>query len=340
MQDLQDAKAVVRRYQTAIDAAGPDDVAGALLRQVAPEYLWRGMHPFNIRNGADAVAATFWAPLKTALTRIQRREDIFMAGRNQMDGFASVWVVSVGHLMGLHDAPWLGIPPTRKMAFLRYAEFSRVEDGKITETALFCDIPHLMMQAGVNPFPPQTAAHLVQPGPVTHSGRMDDAQDPAIGEKTLAAINAMISDLGTWQLGLPLEEELARTWNDDMIWWGPAGIGATYTIERYAKQHSGPFRAGFTDRTGTGHLCRLAEGEFGGFFGWPNFTAVATGGFMGMPATGKPGEFRVVDIYRRGGDKLSENWVFIDLLHWLKTQGLDVLERCFGTNATAPGTDR
>jgi hypothetical protein len=36
---------------------------------------------------------------------------------------------------------------------------------------------------------------------------------------------------------------------------------------------------------------------------------------------------RVVDIYRRDGDKLAENWVFIDLLHWLSMQGLDVLGR-------------
>jgi len=331
MSDLQAAKAIVRAHQRAIDSAGPDTVAEALAAHTGPEYLWRGMHPFNMQNGAAAVAATFWAPLKTALTRLQRREDVFMAGLNQMDGFASTWVVSMGHLMGLHDQPWLGIPPTRKMAFLRYAEFSKVVEGKVVETALFCDIPHLMIQAGVNPFPPQTAAHLVQPGPITHTGVMDAAQDKAEGEKTLAIINAMISDLGTWQLGLPLEEELARTWNDDMIWWGPAGIGATYTIERYARQHSGPFRAGFSNRTGTGHLCRLAEGEFGGFFGWPNFTAVATGGFMGLPATGKPGEFRVVDIYRRGGDKLSENWVFIDLLHWLHGQGLDVLARLAAT---------
>ena len=35
----------------------------------------------------------------------------------------------------------------------------------------------------------------------------------------------------------------------------------------------------------------------------------------------------VVDIYRRDGDKLAENWVFIDLLHFWKQQGLDVLER-------------
>ncbi len=41
---------------------------------------------------------------------------------------------------------------------------------------MFVDIPHLMIQAGVNPFPPQTAAHLVQPGPATHNGLMDAPQ--------------------------------------------------------------------------------------------------------------------------------------------------------------------
>jgi hypothetical protein len=98
----------------------------------------------------------------------------------------------------------------------------------------------------------------------------------------------MISDLGTWNLGLPLEEELRRTWQEDMLWWGPEGIGATYTIPRYAAQHAGPFRAAFTDRTRTGHLARLAEGHYGGFFGWPNFTARHTGGFMGLPGSDKP----------------------------------------------------
>ena len=203
----------------------------------------------------------------------------------------------------------------------------KVEGGKITEEAMYFDLPHLMMQAGLNPFPPQTATHLVQPGPMTHDGLLYDAQPEAQGAATLASINAMISDLGTWGLELPLEEELARSWNDDMIWWGPAGIGATYTIERYAKQHSGPFRAAFTDRSKTNHICRLAEGNYGGFFGWPNFTAIHTGGFMGMPASDERGEMRVIDIYRREGEKLSENWIFIDLLHFWKGLGVDILSR-------------
>lgn len=327
MSELQEAKALVLAHYEAFDRASLGELPQILDENVTSEYLWRGYHPFGALSGADKVAETFWKPLRTALCRMQRRQDIFFAGRNEIDGYKSVWVVSMGHLMGLFDAPWLGIAPTGKMAFLRYCEFNRIEDGKIAETAMFFDIPHLMLQAGLHPFPPQTAAHLVQPGPMTHDGLLTSEQDPATGEVTLALINAMISDLGQWQLGLPLEEELARTWADDMIWWGPAGIGATYTIERYAKQHSAPFRAGFADRSGTGHLCRTAEGNYGGFFGWPNFTATPTGGFMGMPATGKTGEFRVIDIYRRDGDKLAENWIFIDLLHFWNQQGVDILSR-------------
>ncbi|SLN40334.1 ester cyclase [Pseudooctadecabacter jejudonensis] len=320
---LQSAKAVVRAHYAALAAGG--DMAAALAQNTSADWHWRGVHPFYEHHGAEAVARVFWGPLSSSLTRIQRREDIFFAGAGHQGG---VWVVSMGHLMGLFDAPWLGISPTRKLTMLRYCEFNRVDAGQIVETMLHIDIPHLMVQAGQNPFGPQTAANLVQPGPLTHDGLLFDAQDPAEGVATMAAIEAMIGDLGTWQLGLPLEEELARTWDDDMIWWGPTGIGATYTIERYAKQHSGPFRAAFYDRSGTGHVARLAEGHYGGFFGWPNFTAKQRGGFMGMPGTEMDAEFRVIDIYRRSGDKLAENWIFIDLLHWLAQQGDDVLTRC------------
>ena len=330
---FQREKQTVLDFYTALDGAEANALPDTMGRFVAQDYLWRGFHPFNEMTSAESVANGFWRPLRCALKRLQRRQDIFMAGRNEMDGFASVWVVSMGHLMGLLDDAWLTIPPTHKMAFLRYCEFNRIdENGKIAETAMYFDIPHLMVQAGLRPFPTQTAAHLVQPGPLPHDGLLFDAQPEVEGQRTLAAINAMIKDLGTWQLGLPLEQELARTWHDDMIWWGPTGIGATYTIERYAKQHAGPFRAAFTERSKTGHICRMAEGHYGGFFGWPNFTARLTGPFMGTPPSGKMGEMRVIDIYRRDGDMLAENWIFIDMLHFWKTQGVDILGRAKAEN--------
>ena len=47
--------------------------------------------------------------------------------------------------------------------------------------------------------------------------------------------------------------------------------------------------------------------------------------FHGHASNGIVREFRVIDIYRREGDKLAENWIFIDMLHFWKMQGLDIL---------------
>ncbi|WP_254442558.1 nuclear transport factor 2 family protein [Ruegeria arenilitoris] len=327
---FQSEKKLVSAFHAALDSAKEHEVQFVMSQFCASDLVWHGFQPFNQINGVEQVALQFWQPLKSRITNLQNRIDIMFAGQNSLSDDADIWVVSMGNLMGLFDQPWLDIRPTGKLAFLRYCAFYKIVEQRIVETAMYFDIPHLMVQAGQNPFPPQTAAHLLQPGPRTHDGLLFSEQPVEEGKKTMAVINAMIADLGQWDSGFSLEDELARSWHDDMIWWGPEGIGATYTIERYSKQHSGPFRASFKDRTKTKHVCRLAEGHYGGFFGWPNFTAVPTGGFMGMPATGKASEFRVIDIYRRAGDKLAENWIFIDLLHFWKGQGVDILARTTG----------
>lgn len=323
--DFQSEKSVVLEYFAALDSCSAEEAAEVESRHAHPDYVWRGYHPFGEIADPARVGARFWGPVKSSLTHLQRRQDMFFAGSNEIDGHASVWVVSMGHLMGLFDVPWLGIRPTGKLAMLRYCSFHQVTDGKIATTHMYFDLPHLMAQAGQGPFPHQTGAHLVQPGPVTHGGLLYDPQPPEEAEATREAINRMIADLGQWTLGLPLDQELARTWHKDMLWWGPEGIGATYTIPRYIDQHSGPFRAAFSERSKTTHVSRVAEGSFGGFVGWPNFTARLTGPFMGQAPTGLVGEFRVIDLYRRAGDKLAENWVFIDLLHFWAGQGRDFL---------------
>lgn len=326
MKSYQSEKRLVRKFHASMMQNTDASVRKAFQDFTSKELIWRGFYPFDDLSNRDEAVDRFWLPLKQSLTAMQRREDVFFAGENFIDNGQTIWVVSMGHLVGLFDKPWLGIAPTGKMAFLRYCEFNRVENGKIQETAMYFDIPHLMFQAGLNPFPNQTAANLVQPGPQTHDGLLLSDQSADEGIKTLALINKMIAELGQWQCDLPLEDELRLSWHEDMIWWGPSGIGATYTIERYAKQHSGPFRVAFSERAGTKHIARVAEGHYGGFFGWPNFSARLTGDFMGYSPTNKIGEFRVIDIYRRAGDKLAENWIFIDLLHFWNQQGVKILD--------------
>jgi len=326
MADFQAEKAVVREHYSALAKATPENVAAVLAARTTPDWHWRGMHPFHEQYSAKAVASSFWSPYLGAMTKVQRRQDIFLAGLNEIDNYKSTWVVSMGHLMGLFDKPFLDIPPTGRICMMRYVEFNRVEDGRIAETAMFCDLIEIMLQAGVYPLPPQTGAHLVQPGPMTHNGLMFDRQDPATGRASLARINAMLSNMGDGKT--PWEEVMKRDWHEDMLWWGPTGIGATYTIPRYRRQHAGPFNDALNDGYRfNGHLCRLAEGQFGGFFGWPNLTIRNSGGYMGMTAGPKPADMRVVDMYRVQDGKLAENWIFIDLLNFLNMQGLDVLAR-------------
>ncbi|MGR3485243.1 MAG: nuclear transport factor 2 family protein [Paracoccaceae bacterium] len=328
---LQAAKAVVEARNDALAAAwdDPGAVADALAPHAAPGWHWRGVHPFGDRHGAQAVAQAFWTPLATAFARLQRRADITLAGPNEADGHASIWTLSMGHLMGLFDRPWLGIRPTGRIAMLRYAEFDRVQDGRVVESAMFCDIPHVMIQAGQDPFPPQTGAHLVQPGPATHDGLLRDAQDPDEGAATMGLILRMLRGPNRGYHDPDEAAHLARVWHADMAWWGPAGIGSAFTIPGYMKHHTRPYDDAFAQggEGGPPDLCHVAEGSYGAIFGWPNMTVRSGGGFMGMTASAGPTHLRVCDVYRRAGDKLAENWVFIDLLDWLAQQGHDALAR-------------
>ncbi|MEH6587945.1 MAG: ester cyclase [Halioglobus sp.] len=326
MSEFQQSKALVLDYHQALDSAKNHDIAAVLDSHVTQDYLWRGMHPFYEQQGASSVAEVFWKPFRESFSRVQRRPDVFMAGLNDADGFQSEWVCSMGHLLGLFDKDWLGIPSSGKMAFLRYCEFNRVQNGKIAETALFVDILGIMQQVGLNPLPLQTGAALITPGPMTHDGLLFDAQPAHEGDKTLALVNRMADELTSSDMHSETGE-LSNTWHDDMLWFGPAGIGAAYTQERYERQHQGPFSDGLQDIVFNGHVSRIAEGNYAGWFGWANLDMKASGGFLGMPASDRETEMRVVDIYRRDGEKLAENWIFIDILHYLHKQNLDVLGR-------------
>jgi hypothetical protein len=328
MSNYQENKSLILDYYRELESATPETVAGIIDSYTGGDYTWYGVHPFDEQKGSEAVAEAFWKPFLQAWRAVQRRQDVFMAGTSEIDN--TDWVTSMGHFMGLFDGDWLGIPASRKIALLRYADFNCIENGKITRSGFFCDIIGVMNQVGIHPLPPQTGASFIYPGPRTHDGQLFAPQDPAESVKTLDVVNRMVQDLSDLNKSgndrCP-PELLARTWHDDMIWYGPAGIGATYTIPRYQEQHQYPFRLGLKGKTFNGHVCRFAEGNYAGFFGWPNLTNTPVGGFLGLPGGDKAADMRVVDIYRRDGDKLAENWVLIDLPYWLKQQGLDILER-------------
>ena len=323
-----ESKKCVLSYFNALENADSESIKDVLGKYMCDGYMWKGVYPFREQQGISDGAEVFWIPLTKALKHMQRRQDIFIGGTSEIGG--EEWVMSMGHFMGLFDAEWLGIRPTGKMINLRYAEFNCVENGLITKTGIFVDIIGFMQQAGINPLPPQTGNYFVYPGPRNHDGLLFEDAPEEEGIKTLELVNRMVDDLTelnkSGAMGCP-PEVLEKTWSKNMIWYGPAGIGASYTIPRYQIQHQLPFRNNLKDKTFNGHVCRFAEGKFACFFGWPNLSNTPTGGFLGLPGGNIRADMQVVDVYCREGDKLSENWVLIDLPYWLSQQGLDIINR-------------
>lgn len=325
MADLQAAKALVLKANAAMDDADASDAHAALTPYVSDEYLWRGMHPFHQQSGAQAVADVFWSPLKSSLGRMQRRMDVFFAGLNQLDGWHSLWVCEMGHLMCLWDRPWLGIAPSQKLGFLRYAAFHRIDGDRIVETAMYVDILNFLAQAGHQTVPSVTGLETLSPGPRTQDGLIFDAQDPKEGRKTIELVSDMVTDLRAHAVSSP-GDHMDRFWTDDMTWFGPGGIGASAFRRGYRRGHSGPFEQGLTYVRHTEHVTRIGEGMYGAFFGYPSLTMTSQG-YMGMPPSEVPADMRIVDVYRRAGEKLAENWIFIDLPHFFAMQGHDLLAR-------------
>ncbi|MBT6832671.1 MAG: nuclear transport factor 2 family protein, partial [Rhodobacterales bacterium] len=135
MSNYQKEKRIVLDYYEALDSATDDRITQVLEEFTTKNYIWRAFHPFGLQTDVNEISEQCWKPLKHALTSMQRRMDIFFAGSNYIDDNSSVWVCTMGHLIGLFDLPWLGIKPTKKLTMLRYAEFHKIENGKISETA-------------------------------------------------------------------------------------------------------------------------------------------------------------------------------------------------------------
>ena len=158
-----------------------------------------GYEPYGGEQGVSLHEAcmNFWIPVLRAVTNIQRREDIFIAGQNKQickpkDAPKSddttiacdIWVMSMGHFMGLFDEELWGLRPTGKIINLRYTEFHCVKNSKIVETVMFIDSLAVMDAAGSYPLPPSTGQYFVYPGPRSHDGILLDDADPNESSKT------------------------------------------------------------------------------------------------------------------------------------------------------------
>lgn len=310
-------------------ASAPGDVTELVAQSFASSARYFCCHPINELSGPEAIAHQVWRPLRQSFRNLRRVDDIFMGGSFK----TSDWISATGYLHGAFIADYLGIPATDNWAYLRYGEFHELADGKIVRSHVIYDLPDLMRQAGVFPWQKGRGVETLMPGPATGDGILLSAQDSKESHKSLELVEAMIFEgLLTYDGKDSAAMRMEDYWTEDMMWYGPGLIGATMGLDKFMKYHQEPWQTAMLPRgemptRENKHVTRFGDGKYCSFTGWPSIYATQGGPFLGLPPSGRPVEIRVMDFYHRAGDKLSENWIFIDMPHLFLQLDVDLFAR-------------
>lgn len=283
-------------------------------------------HPFNELAGPGDYYQTFLKPLIASFEGLVRTDYIAMAGQFEGDEWAS----STGYYAGHFTNDWLDIPASGTLAYLRFGEFHRMRDGKAVESYIFLDIPELMVSVGRWPIrdsPGKDRGYVgYLPGPASQDGLLWKQQDFEAGLKTFDTVVEMLLKLAT------KDEAWRPYWHQNMVWYGPAAFGSFIGIENFAGFQV-PFENTFENWEGgtsagskTRHFTRFGDGNYACSGGWPSVSGTQKKRFLGQPSKGELLFMRVCDWWRRDGDQLVENWVFVDIPHVLLQMGYDVFE--------------
>ena len=304
-----------------------DNFEDRIAQRMASQVRWQGPHPINRLKGVQSLANGFYAPLFASFPNLERQDDLFMAGPWQGGG----WVCATGHYVGTFSKDWLQIPATGSSTRLRYGDFYKVDNGMITDCFVLLDMIGLMEQAGLNLLPPCRGSAASVPGPDSKDGILLSEQIDAESEKSAQLVAAMIADLMRFDPALKDYASMRheRCWHADMKWYGPAGIGTTFGIDGFIEHHQRPFLTAFPDRAaGDNHVARPADGNYVASTGWPSVKATHSGeGWLGQPASMRKISMRVMDFWRRDGEKFAENWVLIDIPELLLQMDVDLFAR-------------
>jgi hypothetical protein len=321
---LLDAK---RSYWEALERSrhlGNGGAARLVAALYEPTATFLGPHPIIELAGREAVVREFWEPLLASFPDLERRTDILLAGTFEN----GTWMASTGYFVGGFKHDWLGIPATRKPVWLRYGWFDRLEADLVVQSIVILDIPAVMMQADVWPLSPPLGLNMIAPAPATHDGVQLGSSDSSASATSLKLVEDMIAGLMSYDGRSLASMGMRRFWDAEFHWYGPAPIGSMRGHADYERGHQGPFLRAFPDRVGGDHKCRIGEAAYVASTGWPSVRAThAGGGWLGTAPTGRRVEMRVMDFWRREGEMLAENWVFIDIPHLLLQMDLDVFGR-------------
>lgn len=304
----------------------PIEVQADLIDLFAEQANIQLCYPFESFTNASDFFDQALKPLNQAIPDLERRDTIIMSGETER---GEAWVGCCGYYCGTFTHSWLDIPPTGHMVAMRFHEFYKFENDKVTEYQAIWDIPELMMQAQAWPMVPSLGREWHVPGPATLDGITLSPSNSLQTKRSLKIVVDMCDALGKYAEGGVEAMRLNDYWHHKCSWYGPSGIGTARTINGFRNWHQIPFLNGLPDRVGDPHAGHaFADNNYVGFTAWPGmYMTVSGSGWLGIAPGNQKITMRSLDFWRVEGELIRENWVLIDLLSVYHQLGVDVLGR-------------
>ncbi|MEM7109767.1 MAG: ester cyclase [Bacteroidota bacterium] len=330
----QENKKLVWSFWKSLEEASPDSLASVAEKSVSPNCKWFGFDPVNQLQGIDEFIDDFWLPLKASFPDLRRDTHLFMGGESNgridgnMDLDNTMWVSATGYFHATFEKDYLNIPATGSKVNIRWGEFCKMKEGKISEAYFLLDLIDLIQQAGFEVLPPSKGKDGLYPPPAANDGVMLTQQDEGISAHSLEHIRKFIFEgLNVFDQEDLKSMGMAGFFHPKLKWYGPGGIGACLNFKEFEDFHQKPWLKAFPDRSVQNLDALIAEGNYSGGSGWAGVKATHTGPYLDCVATGRSISINGLDWWKRDGEVYVENWVFVDMIHLFRQFGIDLLEK-------------
>lgn len=230
---------------------------------------------------------------------------------------------SASYGLAFWKAPFAGVPPPAGgvKVRIRDLDFYEIEGKRIKVNWCIIDVVDLFQQAGYNMLPPAPLKTLGYRGPNAMDGLTAPLSSMYTPEDAAASLKV-------WKAALAEDYDQksfnASFWADDVVWYGPGGVGTAQSRKEYIEHWLKPLSKAFsnTDRVTNQVVC---EGPYCGahFFFW----GTHTGKFMGEEATGKRVTLRCGAHARVVDGKIAEAWLIVDVPRMFHHMGIDFYSR-------------
>ena len=134
-----ESMSVVVRMTEALQA-GSNDMAG----HFHSGFRWMANAGCGTKNGIEEFRRNWQLPLRAAFSDRSYNEQARLA--------QGEWVASFGYIDAIHSGEFMGIAPTGKRVTIKYTDFWKVKDGKISDNWVSVDFASVLAQLGVDVF--------------------------------------------------------------------------------------------------------------------------------------------------------------------------------------------